>query len=72
MALRVSFVDDDGEIVGAMDLTEAGTQKRLAVYLVSTPEEVPGISKLGPDVSSPEFTLRTFSRIVLGAGGRHL
>ena len=31
------------------DLTEAGTQKRLAVYLVADPSEVPGIAKLGPD-----------------------
>jgi formamidopyrimidine-DNA glycosylase len=31
------------------DLTEAGTQKRLAVYLVRDPQEVPGIAKLGPD-----------------------
>lgn len=31
------------------DLTEAGTQKRLAVYLVRDPREVPGIARLGPD-----------------------
>jgi formamidopyrimidine-DNA glycosylase len=31
------------------DLTEAGTQKRLAVYLVRDPLEVPGIARLGPD-----------------------
>lgn len=31
------------------DLTEAGTQKRLAVYLVRDPVEVPGIGRLGPD-----------------------
>jgi formamidopyrimidine-DNA glycosylase len=31
------------------DLTEAGTQKRLAVYLVRSPQEVPGIARLGPD-----------------------
>jgi formamidopyrimidine-DNA glycosylase len=40
------------------DLTEAGTQKRLAVYLVHDPEEVPGIAKLGPDalaLSRDEF-----------------
>ena len=40
------------------DLTEAGTQKRLAVYLVHEPHEVPGIAKLGPDalaLSRDEF-----------------
>ena len=31
------------------DLTEAGTQKRLAVWLVDDPEQVPGIAALGPD-----------------------
>ncbi|BBF98882.1 MULTISPECIES: DNA-formamidopyrimidine glycosylase family protein [Pseudonocardia] len=31
------------------DLTEAGTQKRLAVYLVTDPAQVPGIVRLGPD-----------------------
>lgn len=31
------------------DLTEAGTQKRLAVWLVDDPQKVPGIATLGPD-----------------------
>jgi formamidopyrimidine-DNA glycosylase len=35
--------------VSGFDLTEAGTQKRLAVYLVRDPLEVPGIARLGPD-----------------------
>jgi formamidopyrimidine-DNA glycosylase len=39
----------DGGPVGGFDLTEAGTQKRLAVYLVRDPLEVPGIARLGPD-----------------------
>jgi formamidopyrimidine-DNA glycosylase len=34
---------------GGFDLTEAGTQKRLAVYLVRDPQDVPGIARLGPD-----------------------
>jgi formamidopyrimidine-DNA glycosylase len=40
------------------DLTEAGTQKRLAVYLVHDPQQVPGIARLGPDalaLSEGEF-----------------
>ena len=43
IALRVHL---DGE---GFDLTEAGTQKRLAVWLVSDPADVPGIAALGPD-----------------------
>lgn len=31
------------------DLTEAGTQKKLSVWVVSDPAEVPGVAKLGPD-----------------------
>jgi formamidopyrimidine-DNA glycosylase len=37
------------EPAAGFDLTEAGTQKRLAVYLVRDPLEVPGIARLGPD-----------------------
>ncbi len=38
-----------GGPVAGFDLTEAGTQKRLAVYLVRDPMAVPGIGRLGPD-----------------------
>jgi formamidopyrimidine-DNA glycosylase len=34
---------------GGFDLTEAGTQKKLACYLVNDPATVSGIAKLGPD-----------------------
>ncbi|MGE2721561.1 Fpg/Nei family DNA glycosylase [Mycolicibacterium celeriflavum] len=34
------------------DLTEAGTQKRLAVWVVDDPAKVPGIATLGPDALS--------------------
>jgi formamidopyrimidine-DNA glycosylase len=46
--------------VSGFDLTEAGTQKRLAVYLVRDPIDVPGIARLGPDALS-------VSRAELGA-----
>ncbi len=38
-----------GGPVAGFDLTEAGTQKRLAVYLVRDPIDVPGVARLGPD-----------------------
>jgi formamidopyrimidine-DNA glycosylase len=44
IALRVRLDDGSG-----FDLTEAGTQKKLAAYLVRDVSEVPGIAKLGPD-----------------------
>lgn len=56
IALRIHLDDGSG-----FDLTEAGTRKSLAVYLVRDPAEVPGIARLGPDVlavSKPEFAER--------------
>ncbi len=47
VALRV-HLGVPGEAPG-FDLTEAGTQKRLAVWLVDHPDKVPGIAALGPD-----------------------
>jgi len=44
IALRIGFDDGSG-----FDLTEAGTKKSLAVYVVRRPEDVPGIANLGPD-----------------------
>jgi formamidopyrimidine-DNA glycosylase len=49
LALRVGFVNEDGEPVGGFDVTEYGTQKRLALYVVRNPDDVPGIARLGPD-----------------------
>jgi formamidopyrimidine-DNA glycosylase len=50
--------DDPDDATAGFDLTEAGTQKRLAVYLARDPMDVPGIARLGPDamrVSLDEF-----------------
>jgi formamidopyrimidine-DNA glycosylase len=60
IAIRVRLDDGSG-----FDLTEAGTQKSLAAYLVRDPNEVPGVSRLGPDalaVSRDEFAERIRSR----------
>src|SRR5436190_4479132 len=60
IALRVRLSDGSG-----FDLTEAGTQKKLAAYLVRDPAEVPGVAKLGPDalaVTREEFEQRLKSR----------
>ncbi len=53
LALRVHLDDGNG-----FDLTEQGTRKGLAVYVVHSAAEVPGIARLGPDaleVSREEF-----------------
>jgi formamidopyrimidine-DNA glycosylase len=61
--IAMRTVLDDGS---GFDLTEAGTQKKLAVYVVRDPAEVPGITRLGPD----PFTLSPddFSDILKRAG----
>ena len=49
LALRVHLEPREGELPEGFDLTEQGTRKGLAVYVVRTPSEVPGIARLGPD-----------------------
>ncbi len=46
------------------DLTEAGTQKRLAVYVVRSPLDVEGIARLGPDALAVDLT--DFAAILAG------
>jgi formamidopyrimidine-DNA glycosylase len=50
------------------DLTEAGTQKRLAVWLVDDPEQVPGIAALGPDAL--DLTAEDLAGLLAGNSGR--
>jgi formamidopyrimidine-DNA glycosylase len=58
VAARFGFVRDD-EVTG-IDLTEAGTWKRLAIFIVRRLEDVPAIADLGPEPLEPEFTLERF------------
>jgi formamidopyrimidine-DNA glycosylase len=69
LAMRVGFVSADGEVVGRIDVTEAGTSKRLAIYVVASPGDVPGIARLGPDALGDELDEARFGAIV-GAAGR--
>ena len=57
-----------GAPVGSLDLTEAGTQKRLAVHLVRDPSEVPGVARLGPDPLSESFDAAAFHDVLTTAG----
>jgi formamidopyrimidine-DNA glycosylase len=63
LAARAVLDDDSG-----LDITEAGTRKRLAIYLVRDPQEVEGIARLGPDPLADEFTIDVFEGILRGAG----
>jgi formamidopyrimidine-DNA glycosylase len=51
---------------GGFDLTEAGTQKRLAVYVVRDPALVPGIARLGPEPLDDDFTVDRFAALLDG------
>jgi formamidopyrimidine-DNA glycosylase len=66
IALRV-HLGTPGEAPG-FDLTEAGTQKRLAVWLVDDPAKVPGIAALGPDALS--LSPEDLAGVLSGQSGR--
>jgi formamidopyrimidine-DNA glycosylase len=63
LALRVHLDDGSG-----FDLTEAGTQKRLAAYVVRDALEVPGVRTLGPEPLSDTFTVDVLAGILKQAG----
>ncbi|AYJ48670.1 DNA-formamidopyrimidine glycosylase family protein [Rhodococcus sp. P1Y] len=67
LALRVHFFTPEG-LTPAIDLTEAGTKKRLAVWVVRNPQDVPGIARLGPDAL--EVTEAEFAEILGGTTAR--
>ena len=61
IALRVRLSDGSG-----FDLTEAGTKKSLAAYLVRDVREVPGIARLGPDPLGADLTEAAFAAMLVG------
>jgi formamidopyrimidine-DNA glycosylase len=61
IGIRVHLDDGSG-----FDVTEAGTQKRLAVYVVRDSSEVPGVARLGIDPLSPEFTASVLAGLLAG------
>lgn len=70
LAARVRFTPDTQGRTGGFELTEAGTQKRLALYVVHDPAEVPGIAALGPDPLGADFTVTRLKAIVGGSRTR--
>ena len=61
IGVRVHLDDGSG-----FDLTEAGTQKRLAVYVVKDASEVPGVARLGVDPLSEQFTVERLQGLLTG------
>lgn len=65
IALRVRLSDGSG-----FDLTEAGTRKSLAAYIVREPADVPGIAVLGPDPLGDDFTRERFGELIAEQKGQ--
>jgi formamidopyrimidine-DNA glycosylase len=63
LAVRVILDDQSG-----LDVTEAGTKKSLAAYVVRSPQDVPGIASLGPDPLDDAFTREILANILEDAG----
>jgi formamidopyrimidine-DNA glycosylase len=61
LAFRLALDNGSG-----FDLTEQGSHKRLAVYLVRDPAEVPGVASLGPDPLAADFTADTLAGLLSG------
>lgn len=64
LALRVGFADGSG-----FDVTEMGTEKRLAVWVVRSPDEVQGVARLGPDPLDPGFGRDELAAVLAGQSG---
>ncbi|MGN0064746.1 MAG: Fpg/Nei family DNA glycosylase [Nocardioides sp.] len=67
LAARV-VIDDEA----SLDITEAGTKKSLALYVVHDPADVEGVARLGPDPLSEEFTEQVLAEILAAEGRKQL
>jgi formamidopyrimidine-DNA glycosylase len=67
LAARLALDDGSG-----LDFTEAGTQKRLAIYVVEAVDQIPGIARLGPDPLDAAFTIDVLAAILKAAGRSQL
>jgi formamidopyrimidine-DNA glycosylase len=63
LALRVGVSGGSG-----FDITEQGTEKRLALWMVDDPADVPGVARLGPDPLDPGFSVAALDAILAGRG----
>jgi formamidopyrimidine-DNA glycosylase len=73
LAVRVVLDPPDGtDTPSGLDITEAGTKKSLAMYVVRSPGDVPGIASLGPDPLVDEFTPQRLREILEREGRKQL
>ncbi|QYJ03469.1 hypothetical protein KUV85_14200 [Nocardioides panacisoli] len=71
LAVRIALDEDDGVTPG-LDITEAGTKKSLALYLVRDPADVEGVARLGPDPLTDDFTPDLLAEILETEGRKQL
>ena len=72
LAARIVIDDPDSDKQAALDVTEAGTKKSLAIYVVRDPQDVPGIARLGPDPLDDAFTIDVLSAILQSEGRKQI
>ena len=72
LAARIVIDDPDLETRPGLDITEAGTRKGLAIYVVRDPQEVAGIARLGPDPLSDDFTRDVLQQILEREGRKQI
>lgn len=72
LALRIVLDDDGSGTSPGLDVTEAGTRKSLAAYVVRDPMDVPGIASLGPDPLTDDFTEEALGEILQREGRKQL
>lgn len=65
LALRVRLDDGSG-----FEVTEQGHEKRLAAYVVRTPDDVDDVASLGVDPLTPEFTTDRLAGLLAGKGAQ--
>ncbi|WP_432545734.1 Fpg/Nei family DNA glycosylase [Kineococcus sp. SYSU DK004] len=73
VALRVRLApedEDDPARPPGFDLTEAGTQKRLAVHVVREPTDVAAVAALGPDPLAEDFGPASLAALLAGSRRR--
>ena len=64
LALRVGLSEG-----GGFDVTEQGTEKRLALWVVSELADIDGVARLGPDPLDPEFGVTELQELLDGRAG---
>ena len=64
LAALLTFTDGS-----SLEMTEQGTEKRLAVYIARRPEDIVGVARLGIDALDPSLTEERLGELLRGAHG---